>query len=180
MRIRELPSQEYLKECFDYDPETGLLTWKIRPREHFKNERSFNSFNGRFVGNVALNSVSRGYCGGTLDRKTVLTHRIIWKWWYGEDPLIILHENGKTTDNRIAKLSNGTQSVNMLDQKKPKNNSSGVIGVYWHNLSGKWCAQIKINGKTKHLGSFDIFENAVDTRKKVEIELGFHTRHGRN
>lgn len=38
MKFRQLPSKEYLDECFDYSKETGTLIWKARPVSHFKNE----------------------------------------------------------------------------------------------------------------------------------------------
>jgi hypothetical protein len=32
---RDIPV-EFLRECFGYDPRTGVLTWRDRPRSHFK------------------------------------------------------------------------------------------------------------------------------------------------
>ena len=50
MALRTLPDQAYLRQCFDYDPETGILTWKTRPRSHLPNDRIWNCINSRCVG----------------------------------------------------------------------------------------------------------------------------------
>lgn len=38
----------YLKECVNYNPETGLFTWLNRPLEHFKSLRACNAWNSRY------------------------------------------------------------------------------------------------------------------------------------
>lgn len=43
----------YLKECVNYNPETGLFTWLNRPLEHFKSLRACNAWNSRYSGLVA-------------------------------------------------------------------------------------------------------------------------------
>lgn len=175
----KLPSQKYLQECFAYDPTNGLLTWKERPRNHFKTERGWIMWNSRFPNKLALNYLGEeGYLVGTLGDFTVKAHRVIFKWWTGTEPHTILHAEGKTTDNRIGSLSVGTQADNMKDQKKPKNNTSGVVGVSWHKIANKWLAKIKINGKSRYLGLFEDIESAANARKSAEIELGFHVNHG--
>lgn len=55
----ELPSLEYLQECFDYNPETGLLFWKARPLHHFLGTKGQNSWNARFAGTEAGNRYYR-------------------------------------------------------------------------------------------------------------------------
>lgn len=179
--MNKLPTQEYLQECFKYDSQTGLLYWKERPEHHFKTFRGFRMWNARFSGKLALNYVDKinEYLCGTLDGKSVQCHRVIYKLVHGTEPDLVLHENGKRTDNRIDKLSVGTHNKNMLDQKKPKNNLSGVMGVCKDNRSGKWRASIRGKGKQKHLGYFENFQDAVDARKQAELEYGYHPNHGK-
>ena len=43
----------------------------------------------------------------------------------------------------------------MRNKNKRENCSSVYIGVCWFKRDKKWVAQIKINGKSKHLGYFD-------------------------
>jgi hypothetical protein len=51
------------------------------------------------------------------------------------------------------------------------NNHSGKIGVYWHSTRCRWVAQIKINGKVKHLGTFRQYDDAVACRLAAEKEF---------
>lgn len=175
-----LPTKEYLEECFTYDPETGLLYWKRRPRNHFKFERDFNGWNTKYSGKVALNMLTKaGYLKGTLDGIKVYTHRVIWKLCRGTEPEEVLHENGNKSDNRICKLSGATHAENMRDQKKPKNNSSGCTGVYWNRDRNKWHARIHVKGKNKNLGFYTNINDAVAVRKAAEVQYGYHPNHGR-
>jgi hypothetical protein len=46
----------FLRECFDYDPATGALTWRERPLTHFKGkyaQRSCNAWNALRAGKPA-------------------------------------------------------------------------------------------------------------------------------
>jgi hypothetical protein len=60
----------------------------------------------------------------------------------------------------------------------PSKNTSGVVGVYWHTKERIWYADIRIEGKKKHLGSFHDFDAAVTARKAAEVAYGFHPNHG--
>ncbi len=65
-----------------------------------------------------------------------------------------------------------------MNQKINSQNTSGVCGVYFNKKSKIWCAQMKFNSKTYHLGSSKNFEDAVKLRKAEEKRLGFSERHG--
>ncbi len=178
---KKLPTQQYLKECFTYEPTSGKLFWNKRPLEHFKDSRVSNIWNSRFAGKIALNCVgSNGYYQGSINGKVFKTHRVIWKLIYGTEPDTILHERGSILDNRIQKLLSGTQAENMKDQKKYLNNDTGVVGVYWNQAANKWQAQIGVNGKLKYLGLFTDLEEAALVRKAAEVKYGFHKDHGRD
>lgn len=180
-----LPSKEYLEECFTYEPETGLLYWKKRPLKHFKYSKfptiECNRFNNRYFNKEALNSINRyGYKVSSLNGKCVRAHRVIWKLITGIDAEILDHIDGDKTNNRIQNLRNVTQIDNQKNQKRYITNMSGTTGVFWNTRVQKWQAFINKERNKKHLGYFDNFEEAVDTRKKAEVEFGYHINHGRN
>lgn len=50
----------------------------------------------------------------------------------------------------------------------PKNNTTGVRGVYKNNRIGKWCAQITFKGRTRYLGSYDTLREAALARQRGE------------
>jgi hypothetical protein len=56
------------------------------------------------------------------------------------------------------------------EQRKTKNNKSGIIGVCWNKREEKWVAQIMLNNKNIHLGRFDDLEEACEARKEAEIK----------
>ena len=59
-----------------------------------------------------------------------------------------------------------------------KNNSSGVRGVYKNKRTGRWCAQITFQGKTKYLGSFETLREATLARERgMEIFQEFLDRY---
>ena len=62
-------------------------------------------------------------------------------------------------------------TVEGCDKKiQAKNNKSGIKEVYWSNSKNKWCAQVTINNKTKLIGRFDNYNDAIQARLKAEKE----------
>jgi hypothetical protein len=50
----------------------------------------------------------------------------------------------------------------------PKNNKSGVKGVWWNEQRSKWEAYIQVHGSKIHLGRYDKREDALKARLVAE------------
>jgi len=148
---------EYLRQCLDYDPETGLFVWKARPQEHFKDNRAYNSWNARYAGQKAGSFDKNGYLVIGINKKVYKAHRLAFLYVYGWLPKQVDHKNndGLKSDNRIINLRAANHSTNGMNQGKQKNNTSGLKGVYWFKASNKWGSIITKGYKRIYLGSFD-------------------------
>lgn len=136
-------TQEYLKEIIDYDPETGVFTWK-KPRPRIQ------------VGNRAGYPHHKGHWEMEIDGKAYRLHQLAWLYIHGTPiPAIIDHRDGVKSRNAIANLRAADNGQNRANSKANKNSSLGVKGVT-KNIRGKlpYRAQITVNGITKNLGTF--------------------------
>ena len=180
MTDKYLPSPEMLRNLLRYEAETGRLFWKERPDHLFSSLRDALWWNARFAGHEAFTAVDgSGYLCGRIFGVQYRAHRVIWAIVNDVWPDCVDHQNGARGDNRISNLLSVTHAENMRNQRRPKNNTSGVVGVCRHKASGKWIAQIKVNFRNLHLGLFADFESAVAAREAAEVEHGFSKRHGR-
>lgn len=173
-------TQVIVRELLEYNSETGSLFWKERDLKWFKTQETCNSWNARFARKEALTCTSQhGYKTGAIFGKHCKAHRIIHLWMTGEWPDQVDHINGDKGDNRWENLRNVDFKENGKNQKTPKNNTSGVLGVYCHKNYKVWRAMIKVLGKNISLGSFKTKEEAITARQEVNIKYGFHENHGR-
>lgn len=180
---KSLPSQEYLKQCFDYNENTGDLIWKHRPFSHFKNIVGYKNFNNQNVGKIAgsVTTTPEGNHYRVVKIKGIFyfAHRIVFKILYNEEPDCIDHLNGNGLDNYKCNLEKSTAHKNNKNQSINKRNKENKMGVYWREDHGRFCASIGFNGKQIHLGSFMTKKEAVKAREKAEKDLLFSTNHGR-
>lgn len=175
----EIPSQEYLRECFTYDSETGLLLWNERPSSHFSDKSGCQRWNSRNAGKEAIRSVTaQGYYRGAINNKNVLAHRIVWKMIHGVDAISIDHIDGNGLNNRLNNLRSVSHSENMRNQRLRADNKSGVPGVYFVRRVGLWACKIQANGKVHSLGYFKTLDEALQKRRSSIVGLGFHENHG--
>jgi hypothetical protein len=178
---------DLLRKLIDYDPDTGILTFKERSLEYFKDckypLRTHGVWNKRFAGKEAgsitfSNKKSYKTIHVMVLGSTYLAHRLAWAIYYGEWPTDqIDHANGDATDNRICNLSVVSQSTNAKNKCIQSSNTSGYTGVYRER--NKWRAVITVNSKHIQLGNYDDIMDAITARKEAEIKYGFHENHGR-
>ena len=160
-------TQERLKELFNYNPDTGIFTRRIRTSHKVK------------PGDIA-GYISAGYVRMSVDYKMYMAHRLAWLYMYGELPIDGMgHINHVRSDNRLENLRLATHALNNKNKSMNKSNSSGVVGVMWHKATNKWLAKIGIKNKAIHLGVFKDIEDAISARKEAEDKYGFHPNHGK-
>lgn len=171
-RIKELPSLGYIRECLLYDRESGNLTWKKRPLEHFSSAKRMEHWNNRFSGKLAGHIVPHGYRRIKFSNVHVLYHRIIWLLENGEWPpshLVVDHIDRNPRNNKIENLRLASCSQNIYNSKLNKRSKSGFKNVNFNKRDGKWWATINVNKKQKLLGRFDSMEEAVKVSRAAMI-----------
>lgn len=138
---------DHLKNVLSYDPETGIFTWLIRPRQ-------------RVCSNVA-GAMSMGYRLIGIQQQRYRAHRLAWFYMTGEWPTVeVDHINGLKDDNRWANLRLADKQKNQANSKIRVNNRSGFKGVFRFKGRRKFTARITVNYKTIWLGNFDSAEEA--------------------
>jgi hypothetical protein len=60
-----------------------------------------------------------------------------------------------------------------------KSNKTGFAGVFYHEKQKRYHANVRIDGKSLHLGSYEEIERAKFARSIAEKVLGFSERHGK-
>lgn len=174
-----LPQVEYLRECLSYSPESGLLTWKHRPRDHFTCDRGHSVFLSSFAGRTAGSRARIGYLSVGIDHVLYYAHRIAWALHYGVPPAqFIDHINGVKDDNRIVNLHDVPADVNQRNQVRRSDNTSGITGVYWHRQRGKWGARIRRDNRNYYLGLYDDINKAIAARQRANERFDFSPYHG--
>jgi len=164
---------------FHCEPEVGLLTWKVRPREMFQTDLSCTVWNRRYAGRVAGHLNKRGYRLIQIGRRGYRAHRIIWEMVHGTIPdgQEIDHINGIRDDNRITNLRLTSHAENMRNSRQRRDCPEGHTGVYARK--DKWRAMIRHDGRLRHLGTFSSREAAAAAYQEAAARLGFHPNQGR-
>ena len=169
--IKKLPSQKYLKECLRYEPETGKLYWKRRPRKHFESSKKFKTWNAHWSGAEAFTACQKApggivYKVGKLNNCQYKAHRVVWKLVTGkEPPAIIDHKDKKGSNNRFANMRDASPSQNAVNRKNK------VAGVYHLPYRRKpWQPRLHLNKKLVYLGWFVSKKKAVAARRAAEFK----------
>jgi hypothetical protein len=106
------------------------------------------------------------YVMTTIDGKKVRLHRFILD--VKQHDLLVDHINHDTLDNRKENLRICTKKENCRNNKPQKNTNSGISGVIFSEQNQKWKASITVDREIINLGSFNLFEDALNCRLKAE------------
>jgi hypothetical protein len=142
-----------LREVLDYDPETGVLSWRLRLSPRCK------------IGQPA-GVVKQGYRKISIDGKNYTASHLAWFHFYGVAPEgIVDHKDLDRDNNRIDNLREATHSQNSQNQGRNSQNSTGFKGVAVNNQKytrAKYRSSIRINKKRIFLGLFHTPEEAYE------------------
>lgn len=142
-----------LADVLSYDPLTGEFRWLV--------DRGRTARAGSLAGSIHTDRHGSQYRIVWVFGKPQKAHRLAWLFTHGRWPVDqIDHIDGDGLNNRIANLREANNAQNQHNKSANSNSKSGVKGVCWHQEHKKWRANIRQDGRYRHLGYFDTVEEA--------------------
>ena len=145
-QYRKAVTADRLRELLSYDPNDGLLRWRLRRKGQH-----------RLPGETAGYIGADGYWKVRVDTVCYQAHRLIWLYMTGKWPKQdIDHENLDKADNRWINLREADHTGNManVNARKTSVSASPLKGVYKDRRRDHWFSQIRVAGRVKRLGTF--------------------------
>lgn len=172
-------TQKELKKLLNYDPDTGLFTWKVILNLQIMyidisgNSEIIPDPNSQVtnIGDVAGTLNTGGYISIQIGCRYYLAHRLAFLYMTGGIPkypkYIIDHKDRIRHHNKWKNLRRLTQQSNTQNRNIDKRNKSGFTGIA--KINNKWVARVTVNGKSIIIGYYIIKINAVIARCRFEI-----------
>ncbi|HXJ28162.1 MAG TPA: HNH endonuclease [Streptosporangiaceae bacterium] len=160
-RVDDPLTANQLRALLDYDPATGIFTWRRRDQigHHAR------TWNTRYAGTVAGTPTRLGYIQIMANGWLYVAHRLAYLWMVGEWPEDeVDHRDGDGMNNRWNNLRPATRSQGLMNTRKRSDNTSGHKGVWFDKRRKRWVAEVQINGKKHIYGNFASLEDAVAAR----------------
>lgn len=155
--MRHVLTLDELHGVLDYDPDTGIFSWKIQQSNAIKA--------GAKAGTLKPNG--RVYI--SLFGDAYLAHRLAWFYVKGDWPKgTIRQRDGDLSSARFENLYEASITEVNVGRRLGKNNTSGRVGVTYNKRRKKWRVQIKRDWQTINLGYFDSFEEGCAARASAE------------
>ncbi len=111
----------------------------------------------------AVTNIPRASLDGVQGKR--LLHKIILPVKLG---LFVDHIDGDGLNCRRSNLRPATKSQNCFNRAPLPSNKTGVSGVSFRKIDGKWAANITVDCRRIQLGGFDTIEEAIEARRAAE------------
>lgn len=137
-------TQERLKELLDYNPDTGVFTWKVNGNNQYVK-----------IGKEAGTLYNNDYIMIMVEGERMGAHRWAFLYMEGYIPESVDHIDRNTQNNRWSNLRSASNSQNCRN-KKHRGSKSGYANVTWAKDRQKWRVQITDEMGRKHMkGNFE-------------------------
>jgi hypothetical protein len=145
-----------LRELMDYDPNTGVFTWRIARGLGVR-------------GGVAGTINGGGYRVIGVDGAKRQGHRLAWLHMTGNWPVgQVDHKNGIPSDNRWSNLRVATSSQNQRNARPHRD--AGLKGTSFNKKRNHWRAHIYVAGRQIYLGAFDTAAEAHAAYRRAAVQ----------
>lgn len=149
-------TQSELRQLFNFDPMTGVLTWRVSPGRRVRE--------GARAGCAVFQRKRADRAGNPIPcRREVQIHgklhsesRVIWCHAYGYWPSkqeVIDHINNDPFDNRLANLRLASARENALNRKRRRTRRT-LLPKWVYQRGERYEASVRIDGKHRWLGAF--------------------------
>src|SRR5216684_8823237 len=164
--MRMLISHSKLKQYLRYQPSTGFWFRRTAYRANYS------------VGDRADRRRTSGYFYVMLKKRRYPAHRLAVFYMTGVWlPEVTDHRDTDTENNKWDNIRPATQTQNLANARRRKDNTSGYRGVSWNKEKKKWHARIVCRGKVTILGYFPSkFKAHVAYRRAAKVQFGEFAR----
>ena len=159
-QFRPLPSVQRLKEIFELD-------------EHSPSGLRNKVTRGRLKAGLPAGTKGTRYWVAAIDGYYYTVQRIVYAIYNEVDPgnFLVDHINRNKYDNIPSNLRLVKHQLNSINGGLYSHNITGIRGVSYNKRDNVFYAQIKVNRKSIHLGSFATVEQAASARRQAEIKF---------
>lgn len=164
--------REYVQKYLSYDPNTGLVTNKLRnfgpnPTQRQKQWLTMYAKNP----NYALGFLNNGYWRISLpNKKHLYIHQIAFLLMIGSIPIEVDHKDTNKENNKFDNLRPADRTGNCCNSSKRTTNKSGLKGVSWAAASYCWRMDIRYN-QVRYYSFYKTKELAYEAYCKASAEL---------
>lgn len=170
---RQKITAEELRSLVNYDPETGIFTWKVDRRMGRTGKGKLVAAAGKPMGD---RTASHNYPQVNIRKNVYLLHRLAFLYMTGEWPKgHVDHKDGGRGNNSWENLRDVPQRVNNQNLRLARVDSNlGVQGVYFDRHGKKikrFRSCVTVDGTVHRLGYFSTPEEAHEAYVTAKRKL---------